>query len=264
MVEDRGRQEDGVSYTVGQIAKLAGVTVRTLHHYDDIGLLSPVMRSGAGYRRYGDGDLRLLQRIMFYRELGFALDDIISLVSDPNAEPAEHLRRQHTLLTARLERTRRLVESVEKAMEAEKMGISLTPQERLEVFGDHDPEQYADEARDRWGDTEAYRQSMRTTKSYTKQDWLTIKAEAEQIPQAFAAAQAAGQAPDSIAAMDIAESHRQHISRWFYDCSPEMHRGLGDMYVADERFAASYETVAAGLSAYVRDAIAANATRAGR
>jgi DNA-binding transcriptional MerR regulator len=264
MVEDRGRQEDGVSYTVGQIARLAGVTVRTLHHYDDIGLLSPVVRSAAGYRRYGDDDLRRLQQIMFYRELGFALDDIISLVSDPDAKPAEHLRRQHTLLAARLERTRRLVEAVEKAMEAEKMGISLTPEERLEVFGDHDPEQYADEARDRWGDSEAYRQSMRRTTSYSKLDWLTIKAEAQQIPQAFASAQAAGQAPDSVAAMDIAERHRQHISRWFYDCTPDMHRGLGDMYVADERFAANYESVAVGLSAYVRDAIAANAARAGK
>jgi MerR family transcriptional regulator, thiopeptide resistance regulator len=249
-------------YSVSQIARLAGVSVRTLHHYDQIGLLSPAGRSGAGYRRYRDDDLRRLQQIMFYRELGFALSDITDLVSDPDAEPAEHLRRQRELLVGRLERTRRLIQAVDTAMEAEKMGISLTPQERLEVFGSDDPEQYAAEAEARWGETEPYRQSRRRTRSHTKEDWLTIKAESDQITTAFAAAKAAGQAPGSAAAMDAAEQHRQHISRWFYDCPPDMHCGLGDMYVADERFAANYEPVAPGLAAYIRDAIAANAERA--
>lgn len=253
-----------MSYLVGQIARLSGVTVRTLHHYDEIGLLSPADRSGSGYRRYSEQDLRRLQRIMFYRELGFALDDITDLVNDPDAEPAEHLRRQHQLLTARLERTKRLVEAVEKAMEAEKMGISLTPEERLEVFGDYDPDQHADEARERWGDTEAYRQSAHRAASYTKRDWLTIKAEAERITQAFATAHGAGEAPDSQVAMDAAEQHRQHICRWFYDCPPQAHRGLGEMYVADERLAANYEPIAAGLSVYIRGAIAANAVRSDR
>jgi MerR family transcriptional regulator, thiopeptide resistance regulator len=251
-----------MSYSVSQIARLAGVSVRTLHHYDQIGLLSPAERSGAGYRRYGDDDLRRLQQVMFYRELGFALSDITDLISDPDAEPAEHLRRQRALLVARLERTRRLVTAVERAMEADKLGIALTPEERLEVFGAHDPADFADEVTQRWGDTDAYRQSRRRTTAYGKQDWLAIKAEAEQISAAFAAAQAAGEAPGSTVAMDAAERHRQHIARWFYDCPPEMHRGLGEMYVTDERFAASYESVAPGLAAYIRDAFAANAARA--
>ena len=251
-----------MSYSVSQIARLAGVSVRTLHHYDQIGLLSPAERSGAGYRRYGDDDLRRLQQVMFYRELGFALSDITDLISDPDAEPAEHLRRQRALLLARLERTRRLVTAVERAMEADKLGIALTPEERLEVFGAHDPADFADEVTQRWGDTDAYRQSRRRTTAYGKQDWLAIKAEAEQISAAFAAAQAAGEAPGSAVAMDAAERHRQHIARWFYDCPPEMHRGLGEMYVTDERFAANYESVAPGLAAYIRDAFAANAARA--
>ena len=252
-----------MSYSVSQIARLAGVSVRTLHHYDQIGLLSPPDRSGAGYRRYGDDDLRRLQQILFYRELGFALSDITDLLSDPEDGAAEHLHRQHALLTERLERTRRLVHAVEKAMEAEKMGISLTPEERLEVFGSYDPEQYADEVTSRWGETEAYRQSMQRTRSYTKLDWLAIKDEAADINAGFAAAKAAGEAPGSGAAMEVAERHRQHISRWFYDCPLEAHRGLGEMYVADERFAATYEQVAPGLATYIRDAIAANAARSG-
>lgn len=247
-----------MSYSVSQIARLAGISVRTLHHYDQIGLLSPAERSDSGYRRYGEDDLRL-QQIMFYRELGFALSDISDLVSDPDAEAAEHLCRQHQLLVARLERTRRLVTAVERAMEAEKLGISLTPGERLEVFGDHDPGQYAAEVTTRWGETDAYRQTRQRTKSYGKQGWLAIKTEAEQITAAFAAALASGEAPHSAAAASIAERHRQHISRWFYDCSPQMHRGLGEMYVADARFTANYDSVAPGLATYVRDAIAANA-----
>jgi MerR family transcriptional regulator, thiopeptide resistance regulator len=263
MVEDRRMGGQAMSYSVSQIARLAGVSVRTLHHYDQIGLLSPAGRSGAGYRRYGDDDLRRLQQIMFYRELGFALSDITDMVSDPDAEPAEHLRRQHGLLVARLERTRRLVTAVERAMEAEKLGISLTPEERLEVFGDHDPAQWTDEVTERWGDTDAYRQARQRMRSYGKDDWLAIKAEAVQITAAFVAARAAGQAPDSAAATSLAEQHRQHISHWFYDCPPEMHRGLGEMYVADSRFAANYESLAPGLAAYVRDAFAANAELSG-
>jgi MerR family transcriptional regulator, thiopeptide resistance regulator len=253
-----------VSYSVGEIARLAGVSVRTLRHYDEIGLLSPAGRSASGYRRYGDEDLPRLQRILFYRELGFALDDITDLVNDPDAEPAEHLRRQRELLTARLERTRRLVEAVEKALEAEMTGMSLTPEERLEVFGDHDPTQYAEEVRERWGDTEAFREVTRKTKSYGKQDWLTIKAESAQVTQDFAAVQASAAAPDSVEAMDVAERHRRLLNRWFYDCPPEAHRSLGDMYVADGRFAANYESVSPGLAAYIREAIGANADRAER
>src|SRR5215467_13457228 len=154
-----------MSYTVGQVAGLAGVTVRTLHHYDDIGLLSPGGRSHAGYRRYGEPDLERLQQIMFYRELGFSLDDITAMLDDPHADPGAHLSRQHTLLTSRMARLGQMVEAVEKAMEAHKMGISLTPEERFEVFGDNDPGRYADEAEQRWGDTDAYRESQRRTRS---------------------------------------------------------------------------------------------------
>ena len=138
-----------VSYSLSQIARLAGVTVRMLHYYDEIGLSSPAQRSGSGQGGYGGQELRRLQRILFYREFGFSVEDITDLVNDPDAEPAEHLRRQHQLLTARLERTNRLVEAVEMTMEAEKMGISLSPAERLAVFGHYDPQQHGDEPPER-------------------------------------------------------------------------------------------------------------------
>jgi MerR family transcriptional regulator, thiopeptide resistance regulator len=251
-----------MSYSVGQVAGFAGVTVRTLHHYDEIGLLSPSARSPAGHRRYDDGDLDRLQQILFYRELGFPLDEVAVLLDDPDADPQEHLRRQHAVLTERIERLRKMAAAVEHAMEARKMGINLTPEEKFELFGGNfDPDDYAEEAEQRWGGTEAYRESQRKAASYTKDDWLRIKAEAEDINTRLGALMEAGVEPRSTEAMDLAEEHRQHICRFFYGCSYEIHKGLAEMYVADERFTATYEAVGRGFAAYIREAILANADR---
>lgn len=246
---------------VGAVAKLAGVTVRTLHHYDEIGLLRPTGRSGAGYRRYSDADVERLQRILFYRELGFGLDQIREAMTDGGADALVHLRRQHVLLRQRIERLRRLSDAVAKAMEAHQMGIRLTPEERLEVFDSFDPDAHSDEVQERWGDTEAYQESARRTARYTKADWLRIKAEGAAINDRFVAAMQAGVPADGEDAMDAAEAHRRHISDAYYPCSTEMQVGFAEMYIADPRFKANYERVATGLAQYVHDAIVANAAR---
>jgi MerR family transcriptional regulator, thiopeptide resistance regulator len=250
-----------MSYLVGQVASFAGVTVRTLHHYDEIGLLSPSGRSHAGHRRYDDADLDRLQQILFYRELGFPLDEVAALLDDPDADPQEHLRRQHELLTVRIEKLQKMAEAVEHAMEARKMGINLTPEEKFEVFGEYDPDRYDEESRRRWGDTEPYRDSQRRVATYTKEDWLRIKAEGAGNTNAFVALMDAAVAPDSESAMDLAEQHRQQISRNFYDCTYEIHTGLAEMYMADERFSSAFEQIKPGLAGYLRDAILANAVR---
>ena len=248
---------------VGEVAALAGVTVRTLHHYDRIGLLSPSGRSAAGYRQYAPADLDRLHAVLLYRELGFPLEEVATLLDDPSADPAAHLRRQHALLRNRVERTSAMVAAVEKEMEARAMGISLTPEERFEVFGEHDPAQYEAEVSERWGETEAYAQSERRTAAYTKEDWLRIKAEGEDVEVRFAEALRSGVPADSSSAMDLAEAHRQQIIRNFYDCPPKMHADLGRMYVEDERFTAHYDRRAPGLARYVSDAVQANAARQG-
>ena len=143
------------------------------------------------------------------------------------------------------------------------MGISLTPEERFEVFGEHDPAQYDAEVEERWGETDAYAQSKRRTAAYTKEDWVRINAEGDDLMARMAAGLRAGVAPDSVPAMDLAEEHRQQISRNFYDCPPEMHAGLGRMYVEDERFTAHYDQRAPGLAQYVSTAVQANAARQG-
>ncbi|MFF2849811.1 MerR family transcriptional regulator [Streptomyces sp. NPDC058001] len=250
-----------MSYSVGQVAGFAGVTVRTLHHYDEIGLLTPGGRSHAGHRRYGDADLDRLQQILFYRELGFPLEEVAVLLDDPDADPREHLRRQHELLTARIEKLRRMASAVETAMEARKMGINLTPEEKFEVFGDFDPDAYADEAEQRWGSTDAYAESQRKAASYTKEDWARIQAESDALTRRFVALMEAGEPAESEAATDAAEDHRGWIAQHHYPCPYEMHVCLGEMYVTDERFTRNIDKAKPGLAAYQRAAILANAAR---
>jgi DNA-binding transcriptional MerR regulator len=249
-------------YTVGRVADLSGVTIRTLHHYDEVGLLSPGGRSAAGYRIYEDRDLERLQRILFYRELGFTLGEISTIVDDPRTDTLGHLRRQRGLLNERIERLSAMVDAIDYEMEARSMDIPLTPEERLEVFGEFRPEDYAEEAEQRWGGTEAYKESQRRVSSYTKEDWQRLKTEEEEIRARLTAALDAGLAPDSEEAMAAAEAHREHISRWFYVCGYEIHRGLTEMYVSDERFRSNYDTQTPGLAAFIRDAARANAGRA--
>ncbi|MBA0053058.1 MerR family transcriptional regulator [Streptomyces sp. AJS327] len=251
-----------MSHSSGQLAAIAGVSVRTLHHYDDIGLLVPGERTGAGHRRYTDTDVDRLQQILFYRELGFRLEEVAALLDDPAADPHEHLRRQHALLSARIDRLREMAAAVERTMEARTMGISLTPEEKFEVFGDFDPDAYAAEAERRWGGSDAWRESRRRTAAYTKEDWKRVKEEFDALHQRVAELMEAGEPADGRAATDAAEAHRSFLSRTSYDCSHAMHVSLGEMYVADERFTATYEAIRPGLARYLRDAIVANAARA--
>lgn len=251
--------EARVTYTVGEAARLAGVSVRTLRHYDRIGLLSPADRSEAGYRRYAAADLERLHRILSFRELGISLDQIARLLDDPDADPGAHLREQERLLRDRIARLEQMLAAVHTTMEAEAMGMELTPEERFELFGDFDPAQHEAEAEERWGGTDAYAESRRRTARYSKDDWRRMRDEAAAIERALAAAMESGEPADGYAARAAAEAHRAHIDRWFYPCSPAMHRGLGDLYVTDARFRKHYDDVAPRLAAYVKAAIDANA-----
>jgi DNA-binding transcriptional MerR regulator len=252
-----------MSYSVGELARMAGVTIRTLHHYDRIGLLNPSERSRSGYRRYTTADAERLHRILVYRELGFELSRIAGILGTNGEDAVEHLRRQHELLRREVRRLNGMIRSVEAMMNAKRLGINLTPDEMKEVFGGFDPAQHAEEAERRWGNSDAYRESARRSAGYDKAKWQEIRKEADEISLALAQAMAAGQPATGTVAMDLAERHRQHITRWFYDCGYDVHRGLAEMYVADPRFAQAYDKVKPGLSAYVREAILANAARAG-
>lgn len=252
-------------YTVGEVARLSHVSVRTLHHYDDIGLLTPQRRTAAGYRLYTDSDLERLQQILFYRALEFGLDDIAAMLADPKSSADDHLRRQYRLVQERIDRSQTLLAALEKEMEARRMGMRLTPEEQFEVFGtDKVGGEWAREAEQRWGDTDAYQESQRRTAGYTKDDWARLKDESDAGLRNFAEAMRAGTPPTSEQAMALAEAHRMFLTTWFYDCGYDMHRGLAEMYLADDRFRQTFDTVATGLADYVAAAIRANSDRSSR
>lgn len=240
---------------VGQVAAAAGISVRTLHHWDSVGLLRPSGRTTSGYRSYDEPDLERLQQVLTYRQLGFALGDISALLDDPSIDALDHLRRQQELLAQRIARLQSTAALVRRAVEAKRMGMSLDPHELREVFGNDDPTRYAEEVEQRWGSSDAWESSRARTAAYSKADWLRVQAEGEDIERRFAAALAAGVPADDQAVAALVEQHRQQICRNFYEADPAMHRSLADMYVADDRFRAHYEAVAPGLAQYVHDAV---------
>ena len=210
----------GAALTVGQVADELGVTVRTLHHYDEIGLLSPSERSRAGYRLYSEADIERLQHVVVYRRLGFGLDEIAKLIDATGADLEDHLRRQRAAVMSRLDEMHDLVKAIDRALEQEMSGIKLTTEEQRKLFGESYSEDYAQEAEERWGDSEGWKQSQQRTSGYSIQYCAAL-----------------------------------------VEVTPKFHRNLGDMYVADPRFARTYEDQEPGLAQYVRDAIHANADR---
>jgi DNA-binding transcriptional MerR regulator len=250
------------TYQVKEVAELAGVTVRTLHHYDAIGLLSPDARSAAGYRLYDDDDLLRLQQILIGRELGLSLEAIRRSLDDRGFDRRAALRAQRVELAARAARTQRMLSAIDAALMAlDQEDTTMTNVDMKKIFDGFDPEQHAEEARQRWGDTEAYRVSGERTKSYGEADWRKIKDEQVAILADAAAAQRDGVRADEPRAMDIAERHRLAIDRWFYPCSHRMHRGLADLWQSDRRFADNIDKHGVGLTDYLAAAVRANASR---
>lgn len=246
--------------TVSEVAAFAGVTVRTLHHADEIGLVVPSERTDAGYRLSTSHDLARLQLVLFYGELDFGLADIGDLLDEPDFDRGRALRRQRGLLEARARRLDQVIAAVDRALAAHEEGQTMRDETMFEVFGEQQRELQA-EAEHRWGDTDPYHESRRRTAQYSRQDWEELKAASEAILQRIAEVFRSGVAVDSDAAMDAVEAHRQQISDRFYPCAHQMQVALGETYVQDPRFAATYEARAAGLAVWVRDAIRANAAR---
>jgi DNA-binding transcriptional MerR regulator len=196
------------------VSRLAGVTIRTLHHYDEIGLLSPAVRGTSGRREYGDAELTRLQQILFYRELGFALDDIATLL-DGGGDALSHLRRQRDLLADRIRRLQDMSRGVEEALQAVVTGLTLSPGERFAVFGHrHAPAGYADEAERRWGRTAQWTQARERAARYTAADLQRMQDETNEWVTRLLGLVEAGVPAGSEAAADLAEDHRLAVQRW--------------------------------------------------
>src|ERR1700754_1023786 len=173
--------------TVGAVAALTGVSVRTLHHYDHIGLVVPSVRTHAGYRGYTDADIERLHLVLVYRSVGLPLDEIRTLLDDADVDVVAHLRRPHAARTDRACRLQDTIKAVEEMMDAHRKGIQLSAEEQVEIFGTTALSgEYADEAEQRWGDTDAWKQSQQRTAANTLDDWIQIKAEGDALLEALA------------------------------------------------------------------------------
>ncbi len=239
-------------FTVGDLAKLTGLTVRALHHYDEIGLCRPSGRSAAGYRLYADADVLWLQQIALYRELGVPLGQIGAALA--SGDRVQHLRDHRDALNAKRGRLDAMLAAIDRAIN--QGDTTMQPDDVTKLFDGFDPATHEAEARTRWGETESFKESARRTKGYTEADWARSTAEAAAIYGALAGHLRAGSPVADPAVQALVEQHRAHIDHWFYPCSPEMHRGLGEMYVADPRFTANLDKAhGTGFARYLRDAI---------
>ena len=256
----------GRTYKVKEVASIAGVSVRALHHYDEIGLLVPSSRSDAGYRLYNDDDLLRLQQILIGRELGMPLEEIKRSLNDPKFDRRAALERQRKEIVTRAERAVAMLRAIDTALaeltsEGGKTMKEMSKEEITSLFDGFDPSLYESEVKERWGKTDAYKESARRTSKYTKADWERYKAESYAIMADAAQLFRSGASADGEGAMAVAERHRLSLDRWFYPCAPEMHAGLADMYEADARFAESIDKYAPGLTPWWSAAIRANAGR---
>lgn len=248
--------------TVGALASLVGISVRTLHHWDAIGLVTPSGRSWSGYRLYSQADLTRVQQVLVYRETGMPLARIKEAVDDPQADSWAHLARQRELLEERIARLTRMVRAVDTMMEKEKMGEPLSAQERAEIWGTYWDPSYAEEAEQRWGDTEDWAESARRQARMSKTDWMEAHDQVEALEADLAQAFNRGVAPGSQEANVLAERHRADLNRWF-EVTVAKQVIIARGYLHDERFARHYDRRAEGLAAWLKAIIDANATAQG-
>lgn len=248
----------GEGLTVGAVAELVGVSVRTLHHWDRIGLAPASGRTWSDYRVYDDDDVARIHRVLVYRELGFPLAEIGSLLDDPAADEHAHLARQRELLLERISHLQEMVSAVDRLKEAITMNAPLTPEDRAEIFGTDWKEEYQIEAEQRWGDSPQWAQSQERTARMSKAEWKQVKAGMDALNVDLAAATRAGVDPASPEAAELAERHRASIAQ-FYDCTYSMQVCLARMYTQDQRFAETYDALEPGLTQWLVAAVEANA-----
>ncbi len=232
---------------VREFASLTGVSIRTLHYYDEIGLLRPAhVDEATGYRFYDEQSLMRMQEILFYRELDFPLKSIREILSSPRHDTSKALADQKVLLTLKKQRIERLISAIDDAMKGENV---------MNAFDNTDFENYKAEASKKWGHTEAYRQHEEKTRDYSGDKWQNLAGEMDRILNDFALCMTSGKTPDSPEAQQLVKALQEHISGSYYDCTKEILAGLGQMYTADERFRRNIDKHREGTAAFISSAI---------
>lgn len=234
---------------IQEFARLTGVSVRTLHYYDEIELLVPAcVDKDTGYRYYDQASLLRMQEILFYRELDFSLKSIGQILSSPNYDAKQSLSEQRNLLILKKERLERLISAIDHAMKGENV---------MSAFDNSKFDAYKAEARQRWGNTDAYREHAERTKNYSKTKWKELAGEMNKIFAEFALCMKNGETPDSAEVQNLVKALQDHITGNYYPCTNEILAGLGQMYAADERFRSSIDGNGDGTARFVSEAIEA-------
>ncbi len=240
-------------YTVGKLAKMAGVSVRTLHYYDRIGLLHPSSRTEAGYRYYGEQELLRLQQILFFRELGLSLEEIRDILDDPRFDLVAALHQHRALLQQRAARLSRLLETVDKTIRRlTEDTMTMTDEELYEGFTPEQRERYPREAREQYGEAvvEASEQKLR---KLSKAEWNAIKAEGEAISRGLADLMGHA-APDAPEVQALVARHHAWIEH-FTPAPADHYVGLASLYTDNPEFRAHYDEYAEGLADFLSAAM---------
>lgn len=251
-------------YTVKEVAKLSGVTVRTLHHYDQVGLLRPAQVGENGYRYYGREELLRLQQILFHRELELPLEAIADLLDRPDFDRLGALRRQREALSRKAARYRKLIQTLDRTLAALEGETEMKDQDLYKGFAPEKQAQYEAEIIERFG--EPARASIEASKkamtSWSKDDFERTAREYAEVEAEMGKALADGLPADSEAVRALIRRHHAWVGRmWNRTPSREAYAGLGQMYVDHPDFHARYQAVQPGLAEYLAEAMRSFAER---
>lgn len=239
-----------MEYTVKQVSQMCGVSVRTLHYYHEIGLLTPYKVTDSRYRLYNRENLERLQQILFFRELGFELAKIKEILDCPDFDKTEAMKKHRQLLMLKRNRLDRLIALVDKTLKGD-TDMSFEEFDMSEI--ERHQKQYQEEAQQRWGHTETYKQSMKRASKYTKQDWARIAADSDRIYKSLA--QNMDKDPSHPTVQDLIAQWQQHITENYYNCDKNILSCLGQMYVEDQRFTENIDKYGKGLAHFMSKAI---------
>jgi DNA-binding transcriptional MerR regulator len=243
------------SYTVSRLAKMAGVSVRTLHHYDEIGLLVPAQRSPAGYRLYREADLLRLQQVLFFRELDFPLDDIRRILDDPGFDYLAALEKHRRLLHGRAARIGRLLNTIDRTiarLTENDMDDKVTDKELYAGFTKEQRQRYEREVREQY-DPDLVAESNRRVRNMTKTQWQALQVEGEEVHLVLAGLM---DRPVNDPEVQAAIARHYAMMNQFYPVSAEIYRGLGQLYITNDEFRAFYDNIRPGLADFMQPAMA--------
>lgn len=246
-----------MEYTINRLAKLAGISTRTLRFYDEMGLLVPARVNSNGYRIYGQKEIDLLQQILFYRELNVPLEDIKKLVSSKNFDREAALINHLTALRSKRDQLDTLILNLEKTIKSAKGEIEMNDNEKFEGFKkkliDDNERQYGAEVREKYGE-DTVNASNAKIKGMTKEQYEEVEKLSLEVNETLKAAFEEGD-PTGTLAQKACELHKKWLCYFWPSYSKEAHKGLGQMYVDDPRFTAYYDKIAPGCAVFLRDAL---------